>query len=316
VRNYIYKTVNEHAILAIQNKNLSLPAMKVITGAAGFIGSCLVSYLNQNGEKDLILVDDFNKTIKENNLKGKDFLEKIDRSIFFDWLAKQEKPIWNYCTLNNVALIYASSAATYGDGSLGFDDTHEIVEKLDPLNLYGKSKNDFDIWALKQKEKPQHWHGLKFFNVYGPNEFHKNRMASVIFHTFHKITKSGEMGLFESCNPKYKDGEQLRDFIYVKDILSVINFLKQNKPKNGLYNLGTGKARTFYDLAKATFVAMDKTPKINFIKMPEDLKEKYQYFTEANINKLLNAGYEKPFYSLEDGISDYVSNYLKTNSYF
>jgi ADP-L-glycero-D-manno-heptose 6-epimerase len=207
-------------------------------------------------------------------------------------------------------MIYASSAATYGNGENGYIDSHEIIPTLKPLNPYGESKNDFDKWVLLQENKPYFWAGLKFFNVYGPNEYHKTRMASVVFHAFHQIGKTGKMNLFRSHNPDYQDGKQLRDFIYVKDVIKVCFFLMLQKKHPGIYNLGTGKARSFYDLASATFRAMKVDENIGFIDTPEDIREKYQYFTEADMNKLRSIGYSAPFYSLEDGILDYVQGYL------
>jgi ADP-L-glycero-D-manno-heptose 6-epimerase len=213
-------------------------------------------------------------------------------------------------------MVYASSAATYGDGSLGYDDNHDIVEKLKPLNVYGESKNDFDKWALKQEKKPYFWAGLKFFNVYGPNEYHKGRMASVVFHAFNQIKKTGKMKLFKSHNPEFKDGEQIRDFVYVKDLTEIMLFLMNDRKNSGLYNIGTGKGRTFLDLALNTFKAMDKKADIEFIDTPLDIRDKYQYFTQANMNKLRAIGYNKDFYSFEDGIEDYVKNYLIPNKYY
>lgn len=226
------------------------------------------------------------------------------------------KQLWNYCATHNIPLIYASSAATYGLGEFGYEDSHELCEKLQPLNAYGDSKNDFDIWALQQENQPPNWYGLKFFNVYGPNEFHKSRMASVIFHTHRQILKTGEMKLFRSHKPDFKDGEQMRDFIYVKDVSKVILFLMKGEAQNGIYNLGTGTARTFWDLAANTFRAMNLEPNISFIDTPADLRDKYQYFTEANMSKLQNAGYNEPFATLEEGITDYVQNYLMDKNYF
>ena len=321
--------------------------MIVVTGAAGFIGSCLVSQLNRLGICDLVLVDDFSNSEKNNNLEGKKYHQKIDRSNFFSWLT-QEKPeihfvyhigartdttefnkeifdelnvlysqnIWTYCTTNFIPLVYASSAATYGLGEHGYEDDHLIIPKLTPLNPYGDSKNEFDKWALSQINQPPFWAGLKFFNVYGPNEYHKGRMASVIFHSFNQIREKGSVKLFRSHNPDFKDGEQLRDFIYVKDLVDVCLFLKAEKPTSGIYNLGSGKARTFLDLVTNTFKSLDETVAIDFIDTPEDIRDKYQYFTEANMTKLRMAGYTKEFTSLEDGIADYVSNYLSTHSYF
>ena len=320
--------------------------MIIVTGAAGFIGSCLVSKLNQSGRTDLILVDDFTKTEKEANLKDKSFSAKIERNVFNDWLKENvnqvefifhigartdttefnkeifdelnvnyTKMIWNFCVENNVPLVYASSAATYGLGEFGYDDNHEVIPNLKPLNPYGDSKNDFDIWTLQQDKKPPFWAGLKFFNVYGPNEYHKGRMASVIFHTFNQINMNGGMKLFRSHNPNYKDGCQLRDFVYVKDVVNVCLFLMTDKPTSGIYNLGSGKARTFLDLATNTFNALDKSVNIEFIDTPIDIRDKYQYFTEANMHKLISEGYKTPFHTLEEGVKDYVENYLVPHKY-
>jgi len=317
-------------------------SMIVVTGAAGFIGSILVAKLNSLGYENLILVDDFSKINKEKNLARRKYIKKVERTEFFSWFddyyfnvdfvfhigartdtaefnqkifdelnVKYSKEIFKRCTLHGIPLIYASSAATYGMGEFGFKDEHAIVSKLQPLNPYGESKNNFDKWVLKEKRFPPFWAGLKFFNVYGPNESHKGRMASVIFHAYHQILKTGKMKLFRSHNPEFKDGEQLRDFIYVKDLVDVVMFLFRKQPQSGLYNLGTGKARSFRDLVLATFNAMDKEPVIEFIDTPADIRDKYQYFTEANMSKLLKAGYAEPFTSLEDGVEDYVKKYLK-----
>jgi ADP-L-glycero-D-manno-heptose 6-epimerase len=321
--------------------------MIVVTGAAGFIGSCLVSKLNSLGFTNLILVDDFSKTEKDQNLVGKEFSQKIQRDVFHTFLEKHpteiefifhigartdttefnkdifdelnvnySKMLWNFCSDNDVPLVYASSAATYGLGECGYEDSHEIIPQLKPLNPYGDSKNDFDIWALKQESQPPFWAGLKFFNVYGPNEYHKGRMASVIFHTFHQIQEKGEMKLFRSHNPNYTDGGQLRDFIYVKDVVDVCVFLQEKQPSSGIYNLGSGTARTFLDLATNTFRALDKEPNISFIDTPIDIRDKYQYFTEANMSKLKKAGFAQEFHTLEEGVSDYVTNYLSPNKYY
>jgi ADP-L-glycero-D-manno-heptose 6-epimerase len=320
--------------------------MIVITGSAGFIGSCLISKFNSEGVTNLILVDDFSIANKQANYTLKTFYQKIERKHFIEWFDKNynivtdvihigartdttekdinilnelnlnyTKAIWNICTKNNISLIYASSAATYGLGENGYDDDETKIPLLKPLNLYGESKNDFDIWALQQPQSPPHWQGLKFFNVYGPNEYHKGRMASVIFHSFHQINTNGKVKLFSSHNPNYTDGGQLRDFVYVKDVVNVIWFLFSTKIKSGIYNLGSGKARTFLDLANATFKALNIEPNIEFIDTPIDIRDKYQYFTEANMNKLISAGYSKKFTSLEDGVNDYVSNYLLKGIY-
>jgi ADP-L-glycero-D-manno-heptose 6-epimerase len=315
--------------------------MIVITGAAGFIGSCLAAFFEKHSDKEIVLVDDFSNRAKSENLIRIDFLERVERTEFFKWAQHKKidwiyhigartdttefdysifeelnvaysKRIWQLAIEKNAGLVYASSAATYGDGCFGYKDDHDIISRLEPLNPYGVSKNEFDKWALVQSTKPIAWYGLKFFNVYGPNENHKGRMASVIFHAFHQIQKSGSMKLFRSHNPEYKDGMQLRDFVYVKDICSVIEFLSQNSPANGIYNLGTGKARTFYDLAKNVFEALNKEIDIQFIDTPNDIRDKYQYFTEAKMGKLRSAGYHKEFTSLEAGIRDYVQNYLVT----
>jgi len=232
------------------------------------------------------------------------------------------KSIWNYALAHQIPLIYASSAATYGAGELGYNDDHAVVEKLKPLNPYGVSKNEFDKWALQQTDAPVFWTGLKFFNVYGPNEYHKGRMASVIWHAVNQIKNNGVVKLFRSHRPDFNDGEQLRDFVYVKDLLKVIDWMAEamlekswKNSNNGLYNLGTGKARSFYDLAAASFKGLDLEPNIEFIDMPLDLRETYQYFTEANMQKLRNAGYLNHFYTLEEGVEDYVRNYLRTLKY-
>lgn len=320
--------------------------MIIVTGAAGFISSCLVAELNEKGFNDIVVVDDFSREDKNLNLDGKSLIAKVPRKDFFKWAndfkseidfifhlgartdttefdkmifdelnVEYSKNMWHLCVENNIPLVYASSAATYGMGENGYEDNHDVIDKLKPLNPYGDSKNDFDKWAIKQEKSPPFWAGLKFFNVYGPNEFHKSRMASVIFHSFNQITKTGAMKLFASHNPDYKNGEQLRDFVYVKDVVSVCLFLMEQKAQNGLYNLGTGTARTFVDLTKATFKAMGKEEDISFIPTPEDIRDKYQYYTEANMSKLIRNGYTKEFFSLEDGVSDYVKNYLVPHKY-
>jgi ADP-L-glycero-D-manno-heptose 6-epimerase len=228
------------------------------------------------------------------------------------------KQIWQYCTTKNIPLMYASSAATYGAGENGYNDAHDGVASLKPLNPYGVSKNEFDKWALTQTEGPANWTGLKFFNVYGPGEYHKGRMASVIFHSFNQIKETGKVKLFKSHKPDYQDGEQLRDFIYVKDVVSVIGWMLESmlgkkwaSTNNGLYNLGTGEARSFIDLVRATFDGLAMDPNIEFIDMPMDIRETYQYFTEASMEKLKAAGYKTGFTSLEEGVQDYVAHYLQ-----
>jgi ADP-L-glycero-D-manno-heptose 6-epimerase len=318
----------------------------VVTGAAGFIGSCLVGYLNEHGHRDLILVDEFSAPAKEPNLEGKQYAATVEREGFFEWL-KEERPkisfvfhigartdttefdysihqhlnveysqkIWALCTEHRVPLVYASSAATYGAGEKGYEDRHDLPYELKPLNPYGVSKNEFDKWALQQQEQPPFWAGLKFFNVYGPNEYHKGRMASVIFHSFNQIKKDGFVRLFRSHRPDFRDGQQLRDFVYVKDVVKICYWLMENRPASGLYNLGTGKARSFEDLVKATFAGLDLPARIEYIDMPEDIRDKYQYFTEAKMDKLRAAGYKSAFHSLEEGVVDYVRNYLSKKNY-
>ena len=321
--------------------------MIIVTGAAGFIGSCLVSKVGSFGKNNLVLVDDFSNKDKNKNLDGKKFTDKIERSVFIDWFAKNtskitevyhigartdttefdvaifdalnlnySKKLWQICTEHNIPFIYASSAATYGMGEFGFDDNHEIIPKLNPLNPYGTSKNDFDRWVLKQTNQPPFWAGFKFFNVYGPNEFHKGRMASVIFHAVSQIKANGKMQLFRSHHSDFKDGEQLRDFVYVKDVVDVLCFMMQEQPQNGLYNLGSGTARTFNDLVSATFSAMGLENKILYIDTPQDIRDKYQYFTEAKMQKLKSVGYSKSFTSLEDGVGGYVRDYLLVKKYY
>lgn len=319
----------------------------VVTGAAGFIGSCLIEYLNRNGYEHLILVDDFGRDDKTPNYEGKKFITKVEREVFFEWLDRYKyqigfvfhigartdttefnyaihehlnveysKKIWDYCTIKAIPLVYASSAATYGAGELGYEDNHEIIPSLQPLNPYGVSKNEFDKWVLHQEDHPPFWAGLKFFNVYGPNEYHKGRMASVIFHSFNQIKKNGFVKLFKSHRPDFKDGQQLRDFVYVKDVIKVCYWLMQEQPASAIYNLGTGIARSFDDLVKATFKGLDLQPKIEYIDMPEDLRATYQYFTEAKMQKLRSAGYTDAFYTLEDGVADYVREYLDQHHFY
>ncbi|MEL7120589.1 MAG: ADP-glyceromanno-heptose 6-epimerase [Bacteroidota bacterium] len=327
--------------------------MIVVTGAAGFIGSCMIKKLNLSGHTNIIAVDEFSRADKNVNLDHKAFAQKMDRMAFLDWFKENHadvsfmfhlgartdttekevaifdelnlnysKTIWEVCTKANIPMVYASSAATYGIGELGYKDDHDIIHNLKPLNPYGQSKNDFDIWALQQTQTPPQWAGMKFFNVYGPNEYHKGRMASVIFHTVRQIKKTGGMKLFRSHRDDYEDGQQSRDFVYVKDVVDVLYFFHesfaiQNRSDiSGLYNLGTGKARSFWDLASNTFRSMDLEPNISFIDTPIDIRDTYQYFTEADMEKLKSVGYDKSFHDLERGIDDYVRNYLKDEAIF
>jgi ADP-L-glycero-D-manno-heptose 6-epimerase len=317
----------------------------VVTGAAGFIGSCLSHHLYRNVSKQLILVDDFTNQDKLGNLNGLDNVRKVERKDFLNSLHELEtdfifhlgartdttefdvqifddlnlnysKTIWNHCSSNNIPLIYASSAATYGDGALGFDDNLTNMTSLKPLNPYGQSKLDFDVWANNQQTTPPFWVGLKFFNVFGPNEYHKSRMASVIYHAFHQINSTGKMKLFQSHNDQYEHGGQTRDFIYVKDLISVMMFWYEHRKNSGIYNLGTGQPRTFNDLANATFDALGVTPDIEYIPTPIDIRDKYQYYTKAEMARTLQAGYSNDFSTLEDAVKDYVTNYLQQDTYF
>ncbi|CAM3703140.1 ADP-glyceromanno-heptose 6-epimerase [Aquirufa aurantiipilula] len=321
--------------------------MIIVTGAAGFIGSCLIQKLNELNFNYIIAVDDFSLEEKNKNLIGKKIKERVERTQFFTWLdsnfrevefifhigartdttefdkaifddlnVQYSKDIWNRCVEYQIPLVYASSAATYGLGELGYDDDESKIPGLKPLNPYGDSKNDFDIWALQQEKKPFFWAGLKFFNVYGPNEYHKGRMASVIWHAFRQINEKGSLNLFRSHRPDYGDGEQMRDFIYVKDLIDVCIFFMEHRKNSGIYNLGTGIARSFNDLGKSTFAAMGKEAQINYIDTPIDIRDKYQYFTEANMSKLRNIGFTQPFHTLEDGVKDYVQNYLLKKAYW
>lgn len=321
----------------------------LLTGAAGFIGSYLLGYLNEQGYENIILSDDFSREDKFPNWKNKKYTRIINRDALFQRLNAEfirldfvfhlgartdttefdysvleklnleySKKIWQYCAVHKVPLVYASSAATYGAGELGYKDDEELVDDLKPLNPYGVSKNEFDKWVLSQpgSKQPDGWAGLKFFNVYGPNEYHKGRMASVILHAFRQIQSGGQVKLFRSHRADFKDGEQLRDFIYVKDVAAVCTWLMDHLSGGGLYNLGTGKARTFNDQVKAIFSSLNLAPDIVYIDTPEDIRDKYQYFTEADMDKLREAGYDQPFTSLEDGVADYVTNYLSKTAYF
>ncbi len=320
--------------------------MIVVTGAAGFIGSCMVAKLNQQGHNDLLLVDDFSQVDKIANYANKKYVKLIERNVFLEYFTTNyaridfvihlgartntaefntellhelnvnyTQQLFALCTQHNIGIIYASSAATYGMGEHGYDDNHENSSVLKPLNPYGDSKLEVDKWVLAQTEKPYYWAGIKFFNVYGPNEYHKGRMASVIMHSYNQIQKTGGVKLFKSHNPNYTDGGQLRDFVYVLDVVEVLYHLMHYRKKSGLYNLGTGKAESFLTLANSVFKALDLTPNISFIDTPVDIRDKYQYYTQANISKLRATNYLQPFYTLEHGTIDYVQQYLLNNSY-
>ncbi len=321
--------------------------MIIITGAAGFVGSCLASRLNRDGYVDLVLVDDFSKEIKKRNWENLQYRELVDRNNFFEWAKgkgnqiqfifhigartdttefnvdilnqlnfEYSKNIWNLCVAEGIPMVYASSAATYGMGEFGFSDDSLHIKDLKPLNPYGQSKLDFDLWVLDQEKTPFFWAGLKFFNVYGPNEYHKGRMASVILHAMGQISANKQLNLFKSHNPEYKDGEQKRDFVYVMDVLNVLLFLMNHRKDSGVYNLGSGTANTFKLLAKSVFAALNIEPVINFIDTPLDIRDKYQYYTCADMQKLKGIGYDIPFTSLEDGIKNYVQEYLLTNKIY
>ncbi len=321
--------------------------MIIVTGAAGFIGSCLISRLNRENYNAIVAVDKFDDSEKNKNLANNKVLHRVERENFIAWLDENyaevefifhvgartdtaefdkellwelntdyTKEVWIRCVNYQIPLVYASSAATYGLGELGYEDNEQTIKDLKPLNPYGESKNEFDKWALKQDTKPLFWAGLKFFNVYGPNEYHKSRMASVVMHSFHQIQNSGAMKLFRSHNANYKDGEQMRDFVYVKDVVEVCIFLMKHRKNSGIYNLGSGKARSFVDLTRAVFNALNVSENISFIDTPEDIRSKYQYFTEAKMNKLRSIGFSTKFHSLEEGIEDYVKNYLIPGDYY
>ena len=320
--------------------------MIIITGAAGFIGSALVWRLNQIGKNNIIIVDELGKDEKWKNLVALDFEDFINKDVFIEKIESNlnfkvdaiihmganssttekdadhllnnnfeyTKKLALYCVNKNIRFIYASSAATYGDGGLGFEDDNELCKKLHPLNMYGYSKNLFDTWALK-KNMLDKIAGIKYFNVFGPNEYHKGDMRSVVNKAFVQIKETGKVKLFKSRNKNFKDGEQKRDFIYIKDAVDMTLFFLNNKNKNGLYNVGSGKARTWYDLVTSLFKALDKPAKIEYIDLPDQLADKYQYFTKAKLDKIKKAGYSQKISSLEDGVTDYVKNYLVQNNY-
>ncbi len=320
--------------------------MIIVTGAAGFIGSCVVAKLNERGENHLLLVDHLENENKKANITNKSYDKYLDKKDFLEALNAGEfdgkikgiihmgacssttlddaayfqvnnfeytLQLAKWCLINEVRFIYASSAATYGDGSCGYKDDDETIRRCEPLNLYGQSKQKFDLWALENYYLDK-FVGLKFFNVFGPNEYHKGDMRSVVAKSYLKVATEGKIQLFKSYHPDYKDGEQRRDFIYVKDAVNVIMYFWDNPTINGVFNVGTGKSRTWNDLAKALFNAVGKEAVIDYIEMPENLKHKYQYFTQADMSKLCNTGYSQPFSELEDSVVDYVT-YLKDNSF-
>lgn len=303
--------------------------MIVVTGGEGFIGGNLITELiirgyfgdNENPDKDIISLDIknmeldniFNWLMQHGteidavfHLGAITDTTEFDRNKFDQFNVASSMYIWNICSAYKIPLIYASSAATYGDGSLGFDDEEDII-RLQPLNPYGWSKQQFDVWAEMQDLHPPFWCGLKFFNVYGFGEAHKGKMASMVFHTFNQIDDSKKVKLFKSHRPEYNDGGQLRDFIYVDDIVDVCIWMFENKPESGIYNVGTGKARTFNALAEAVFMALGQKINISYINTPLNIRDKYQYFTQAKIDKLRKVGYDKPFHKLEEGVAKYVN---------
>lgn len=320
----------------------------VVTGAMGFIGSCLATALYRTGNYRMVLSDDFSAKHKQRNLESIADCEQVDRDHIAEWIAAQEKgavawvlhigartdttefnqeifdklniqstrSIWDVCTRLHIPFIYASSAATYGNGEHGYRDDHALVPLLQPLNPYGWSKQEMDAWILHQQTAPPNWYGLKFFNVYGPNEYHKGRMASVILHAYRQMQQSGRVKLFRSHHPDFLDGYQLRDFVYVLDVVKVIMWLMEHRPESGLYNLGTGKAEPFYALAASTAKAMGIPLVIDWVDIPADIRDKYQYFTEADMSKLRAAGYTESFQSLAAGAEDYVTHYLMPDKTF
>ena len=323
--------------------------MVVVTGAAGFIGACMVRQLNDAGYTEVLAVDDFSRADKNRNLEGKQLWGQVHRLQFVRWLERNHheveavihlgartdtteqdthifdelnleysKALWMLCAGYQIPFLYASSAATYGLGEQGYTDDPSLMPLLKPLNPYGQSKQDFDLWVSETAKRPSDcpplWAGFKFFNVYGPNEYHKGRMASVVFHTVRQIKATGGMKLFRSHRPDFKDGEQSRDFIYVKDVVAVLQWFLEKRPASGIFNLGTGKARTFRDLAEATFRALDLEPNITFVDTPVDIRDTYQYYTQADLSRLRATGYHEPFYGLEEGVADYVQRYLRTET--
>ena len=321
--------------------------MIVVTGGAGFIGSALIAGLNNRQISDILVVDELGSDEKWKNLLNLSFADYVEKSDFLEMVLADNLPSGtevvfhmgactsttetnaSYLIKNNyeyskllaqwagdkdVRYIYASSAAAYGDGSAGFSDDEERLEGLKPLNIYGYSKHLFDLWA-RRTGLLKKIVGLKYFNVFGPNEYHKGDMRSFVLKAFDQINAKGKVGLFKSYKPEYADGEQMRDFLYVKDAVDMTLFFLDNPQTAGLFNIGTGRARTWNDLVNAVFAAMDKKPKIEYIEMPESIRNHYQYFTQADISKLRNSGYKKQPVGLEDAVADYTQDYLQKGEY-
>jgi ADP-L-glycero-D-manno-heptose 6-epimerase len=320
--------------------------MIVVTGAAGFIGSCLIRELYHRHFAELVAVDDFTREDKGRNHEGLSGVTFVDRSVFPEWLESNghrvqlvfhlgartntaefdrdllsrlnysySQQVWSACVAHAIPLVYASSAATYGMGEHGFSD-NTLPELLRPLNPYGDSKNEFDRWVLQQTQAPPYWAGFKFFNVFGPNEYHKGRMASVVFHAYHQVKKEGLVRLFKSHHPDYSDGGQMRDFVYIKDVVSVLLFAMESRKVSGIFNLGSGQANTFYALAEGVFRGLNRPVNVVFVPTPEDIRDKYQYYTCADLHKLRASGYQQDFYDFGHAVSEYVERYLDKDAYF
>lgn len=320
--------------------------MIIITGAAGFIASNLVARLNSEGFRDLVLVDDFSRSDKQKNFSSHTYTQLVHRDDFAEWLRGHQrfaefvfhlgartdttefdhrvfeklnlnysKQVFEICTEFGIPLVYASSAACYGMGEHGYSDDDAVTPLLKPLNPYGESKLAFDKWVLAQEKKPYFWAGVRFFNVFGPNEYHKGRMASVVWHAYRQISETGKMRLFRSHKPGVADGNQQRDFIYVNDAVDVLLFFMLTRKNSGIYNLGTGVANTYRFLAESCFGAMSQAADIEFIDTPADIRNTYQYYTCADMNKLRLAGYNKAFTPLAEAIEHYVKDYLIPSKY-